>query len=193
MTRLGSYSCSTLRRFCDLWMFRKHVFTSLFAAFTLLSLVVPTQARQTTDELNSVAENCLQTVTIVGGYQTFRGAVFQGVLDDGVHISNGDIDVFLRLRTRENRRHSDACSFEAEDVTEREFGLHAVFVTQVGEDLGLSRIRPVTGTNFTFDGCFEDEVKGPTNLKIRTVYRKKSNVIHFRVESSSGGFSSCGN
>lgn len=175
-----------------LFMSGRNAITGLLSALVMLFSLGSAQAKQTIAELASVTERCVQTVSIAGGYRTFSGAVFQTILDDGVHVSEGEIDVFLRIRTRENRRTTDACSFEAEDVTEREFGLHAASVTQIAEGLGLPRNRPVTETNFTFGGCYEDEVKGPTNLNFTTVYRKKSKVIHFRVESSSGGFSSCG-
>ena len=173
-------------------MFRHRFAAILLASLALVSLAVPGRSAQTTDELNSVTERCLATVLKVGGYREFRGAVFESILEDGVHVSEGDIDIFMRLRTRQNRRKSDACSFEAENVMEREFGLHAATVTQDAEGLGLMRTKPFTVTNFTLEGCFEDDVKGPTNLTIRTVYRRKSKVIHFRAESSSGGFSSCG-
>ncbi|UUV06043.1 hypothetical protein [Ruegeria sp. YS9] len=183
----------TYSRFRQSWISRPQSAGFFVALLVLMSLAIPVQSAQLTEQINSVTERCMKTVLEVGGYRGFRGAEFLGILDDGVHVAEGDIDVFLRLRTKEIRRRSDQCSFEAEDVTEREFGMHAASLSQVAEHLGLSRVRPATTTNFTYAGCIEDDIKGPTSLEIKTVYLRKSKVTLFRVESSFGGFSNCGN
>ncbi len=182
-----------LNGFGSSWIFRQLITGTIFATFVLISLTVSARSTELADQLDSVSSRCLKAALEVTGYRSFQGAAFGGLTEDGIILSDGDISVYISSRFKEeDRRRIDTCSFQANDVAEREFGLHAAAMTLVAEGLGLARVRPVTTTNFTFSGCIERETQRPKNVELKTVYLRKSSIINFRVGPSWGGTHSCG-